>query len=706
MPASDLHGPWSSIRRAPMVRIAMPFIAGITLGMVAEPSFEQAVWPLLAITLPALFVVLSPHDVLERWKRGALLATWYCLAGLAWQSLRDTERDPRAPWVGDDHGPYLVRVSVVNSANPRSTRADADLIAGFRRDGAEPLRGRVMLTVFGDSAMRPQAGDQLLIDAELERIEREPDPGGFDRRAWARSRGITHEVLVGQDDWLRVGHERQWTDLFTAARDRVARWIGSSKLPKREQALVKALVLGLRDDLDTEQRDAFARSGTIHVLAVSGMHVGLIYAGLGFLLSWWGKGPRSRVARGLLVLAALWGYSGITGGSPSVLRAAFMFSVFTLAGMGRRQTDHLNSLFAAALCLLLWDPSMLLQAGFLLSFLAVLGIVLWYRPLLALWSPEAWLVKQAWSLTVVSFSAQLLTAPLCMWLFKAFPIWFLPANLIVVAVASIAVYGGVALIVFHAVPYLGEALANGLEFLLRIVSASTSFFASLPYAYVPVRIGALDTVLLYAVILSVTAQAHWRWRGMWRVAVVCLSLVLLSGAYRARQAAQRSAFVVYDNYHGMMAGLVHGRSLVLVSAANSLLAEGSAMKRIEQHARAWGIDEVVPAGADLFSTQAVVHRASTMAAARWRSPDLDIRFISGKSAISPCERVADVLVLHDLDRMPHLSELCPARHWVIATGVRRFVCRELIALGQERGIPVHWVRNDGAFVLSAGLPFD
>lgn len=130
------------------------------------------------------------------------------------------------------------------------------------------------------------------------------------------------------------------------------------------------------------------------------------------------------------------------------------------------------------------------------------------------------------------------------------------------------------------------------------------------------------------------------------------------------------------------------------------------MKRIEQHARAWGIDEVVPAGADLFSTQAVVHRSSTMAAARWRSPDMDIRFISRKSAISPCERVADVLVLHDLERMPHLAELCPARHWVIATGVRRFVCRELIALGQERGIPVHWVRNDGAFVLSAGLPFD
>jgi len=701
MPASDLHGPWSVIRRAPMVRLAVPWIAGIALAHAADPQPERAVLPVLGITLPALFIVLSPHLQLQRWKRGVVLAAWLCAAGFAWQALRDPKHDPLGPWAGPPQGPYLVRVEAVSSVTPRSVRADAGLIAAFNRDRTTAMRGLILLTVIGDSLQGPVPGDLLLLDGDLEPIARVPDPGGFDRQAWARGRGIAHEMLVGRDDWLRVGHERRWTDLFQAAREQVGRWIEDSALPLRDRALVKALVLGLRDELDAGQRDAFARSGTIHVLAVSGMHVGLIYTGLAFLLQWMGKGPRARLWRGLIILAALWGYAGITGGSPSVMRAAFMFSVFTVAGIGRRQTDHLNSLFAAAFFLLIADPAMLLQASFLLSFLAVWGIVLWYRPLLALWSPETWLLKQAWSLTVVSFSAQLLTAPLGMWLFKAFPIWFLPANLIVVVAASLAVYGGVALIALHMVPVVGAALAWLMEALLGLVSAATEFFASLPCAYAPVRVDALQMTLLYVVIICVAAHARWRWRGMWRSAILGLACVIAIGAFTARKAAERSVFVVYDSHQGMMAGLVQGRSLVLVSASDSVLAGRAASTRIEQHSRAWGIEEVLPAGTDLYSRTAIALGGTVMGGGRWRSDGLDVRFLSSDRASAKCQKAADVLVLHDMNQLPDTSALGEARHWVIGPNVHAWIRRRLVELGASRGIAVHVVKADGAFVLPA-----
>lgn len=122
-------------------------------------------------------------------------------------------------------------------------------------------------------------------------------------------------------------------------------------------------------------------AGTIHILAVSGTHVGFIYLMLLFMFRWWGGGHKARLLRGVIILLALWCYAGLTGGSPSVLRATIMFTLFTLAGMSRQRASPLNSLFSAAFILLLADPHMLVEIGFQLSFLAVLGLILFHAPI-------------------------------------------------------------------------------------------------------------------------------------------------------------------------------------------------------------------------------------------------------------------------------------------------------------------------------------
>ncbi|MFN3875817.1 MAG: ComEC/Rec2 family competence protein, partial [Flavobacteriales bacterium] len=406
-----------------------------------------------------------------RWLRGAALIVWLVMAGLGWQALRAPQGDPFGLGAGGAEGPWLVRVTSLSAVRERRIVAEGVALARIAGQSPEPRRGKVLLTLLreGGQAVAPAVGDAVWVDGELAAIGRTPDPGGFDRAARAEACGLAHELLAPAGHWRIAGHERRWTDAFQHARAGIAAWLDASGMAPRELALVKALVLGLRDELDGEQRTAFARSGTIHVLAVSGMHVGLVYAALMYALGRLGKGARARWARGMLVLAALWGYAGLTGASPSVVRAAFMFSLFALAGFSRRQPDHLNSLFAAAFFLLLYDPGLLTQAGFQLSFLAVLGIILFYAPLSRIWSPASRLLRQAWGLVAVSASAQLLTAPLAMVLFKAFPIWFLPANLVVVSAVSLAVYGGAALIALSWVPLLGEALALALQALLRFL---------------------------------------------------------------------------------------------------------------------------------------------------------------------------------------------------------------------------------------------
>lgn len=383
--------------RAPMLRAALPFMAGIMLARWL-PYGPVPWWVLLvAMLLLQVRAVWWRLSFAGRWLPGAAVLAFWCAGGALWQQLNDPLR------AGDigrhaeaGGGTWLAELRSVTNVPGRTLRGELRIL-GVHRDGeTTPARGRLLATLMLDGQAKvPAVGDRLWLDAVPRAIDRAPDPGGFDRRQWAASRGVGHEVFAGADRWIAIPGGGHWTDVFHPMRDRVADWLVASGLPTRERAIVKALVLGSRNELDDTQKAAFARSGTMHVLAVSGMHVGLIYAVFATLFAWMGQRRNARWLRGLLLLVVLWSYAGLTGASPSVMRASFMFSCFALAGMLGRRPEALNTLATAALVLLLIDPLMLGQLSFQFSFLAVLGIVLFYDPLHRLWLPEGRLMRYA-----------------------------------------------------------------------------------------------------------------------------------------------------------------------------------------------------------------------------------------------------------------------------------------------------------------------
>ncbi len=701
----DLFGPWSTIRRAPMVRIVSPFLLGLVIGLKFNPTPFQAGAVVLLITPPVLLTVLLPSTPASRWQRGLLLMIWFFSFGLCWYSVRSPQNDPlHVAGRADHEGAWAMRIEAINGVTAKLVRADASLLAVADRDGLRPVRGTVMLSLMRAQELPlPQVGDRMWVQATMEPIARIADPGGFDRKGWAASRGITWEAFVGADDQHVVDHPWQWTDLFIAARQRINAWLVASGLPKRERALVKALVLGERDELDNEQKNAFARSGTIHVLAVSGMHVGLIFAALSFVTGWWGQRVHARWLRAVLVLLALWSYAGLTGASPSVLRATVMFSLFTLAGLARQNTDHLNSLFAAALVLLLWDPAMMLHLGFLLSFLAVLGIILFYRPLLAWWSPGNWVLRQIWSLAAVSIAAQTLTTPLSLYAFKAFPVWFLPANIVVVTVAGFAVYGSVALLVLFKVPVIGAAIAWLLTQLLRIVGWSTDLFAALPGAYPAVRANFADMLLLYALVLALGAWWLWSWRSMKWLSFAMVAAVLVSLGMNAQRSHTRSAFVVYDERNGFLAGMLCGRELNVLASADSIITSDYTKLKLERHGRAQGLlrthTAVIGGATDVAAT---VIGSTILADGRWRSEHFDVLFISGGGPFRvPNGKVLDAVVLADMGYVEEeeLQPLADVSSLIVLAGGIPWRTRDRVRTWCEaHQVACHDVREQGAFI--------
>lgn len=699
--------PFNAIAHAPMARFVVPFALGIAMAMVRPLAPLHGIVALAVVTASLGLVLLLPTLRLSRWQRGIALATWCFIFGACWQSLRDSAVDPlHLSRDADTEGPWAVRITALNGASEKLLRSDAEVVGRWSEGAWKPRKGSAMVALLrGEDGATVKPGDLLLVNAPMLPIDRVPDPGGFDRRAWAAARGIHWELFAPRTEWTRAGHLSAWTDAFDATRDRIAGWLEESGMPLRQRALVKALVLGLRDELDGEQKDAFVRSGTVHVLAVSGTHVGFIYAILLFMSGWWGGGRKARWARGALVLLALWGYAGLTGACPSVLRATIMFSLFTVAGMFDQRSDGVNNLFAAGLLLLLWDPHMLMEIGFQLSFLAVLGILLFYAPLESSWQPRNWLLRRAWSLCAVSIAAQVLTTPLSLFLFKAFPIWFLPANLVVVTAAGFAVYGAVALLLLYKVPFIGAALTWAMTQLVAAVDRATVFFAELPGAYPAVRIGLPEMLLLYVLVGAIGGLLLWHWRSMRWVAGGALCLLLLCGIIRSEQDRGRDVFTVYDDRHTLQASMVHGNELVLLCHPDSFAAGPWIQAKAERHQRFAGLDAPQFLAPEQLAAANLQRTGSTLAGGGyWSSLAWRVAFVSGTSPF-PSDSIRhhfDALVLHDVSYLDdgELDHMLAATDRVVLAAPLRWSVRNTVRdRCRALGIACHDVRDQGAFIL-------
>lgn len=669
--------------RAPMLRAAVPFMLALFVARWRPLPLAWG-WSFLALGLAVwLWAAFRHRSYAARWVHGAAFFLLVFAFGLLWQALHndrafrhhvDHFQERATGWELEVNAPPVDHGRTVRAW----TVARAALVDGTW----QPATGGVLLTLLTDSTRAlPGQGDKLVVKAAVEPIARVPVPGGFDVRQWAAGRGVFHQAFAPAGRWRQAGDGHRGPDLFEQARTRINAWLRASGLPDRDRALVKALLLGQRDELDTDQTQAFVRSGTIHVLAVSGAHVGIIYAALLWALVWLAKDLRGRLVRGLAALLVLWWYAGLTEFAPSVLRATVMFSMFTMAEMTRWRVEPLNNLAASAVLLLLWDPSMLFQLSFQLSFLAVLGIVVFYGPLHRLWEPPNGILRFLWSIAAVTIVAQAFTLPLCLYVFQAFPLWFLPANMAIVGLITVAVYVGIALVALHAVPVLGPMVAALMKGLLLLLGFLSGFFAGLPSAYPALRVGWWGMLGLYVLVACIGAWAMGRKLWARQAALATVAALFLGWAWTARQRNAQRAFVAYPQRDGFTCAFVEGRTLHLFSTGMDEHME----RHVGEHVRHAGIRQVtVERGLPGMVTQAGRRYV----------------FLSGGDGRGmPAAASGAALVLCGQGQW-HRDTLgrMGAGEWVLGSDLDGSARWRLRKQAHELGIPVFDMRVSGAYV--------
>lgn len=471
--------------KAPFIRLLLALAAGIAAQWYLPQSLSVLLictGVCMAVVMAYSFTAVTTRYRLRVLNGFCLFLLVACTGGLAvW--LQDIRND--VAWFGHSYQPgdyvqVTIQEPLVEKAN--SFKAVAAVNAVYKGQSATATNGEVLLYFKKDSLLPPlQYGSRLMLSPRLQRVKNAGNPGSFNYQRYSLFQGLTHQVyLTAQDYMVLPGTSKsRFRQFLYNSRSWVIATLRKFIPGEKEQGLAEALLIGYKDDLDKNLVQSYSNTGVVHIIAISGLHLGLIYWMLLTLTRPMKNITRLRWTRFLLIVAGLWLFSLLAGAGPSVLRSALMFSLIALGEVALRKTNIINTLAFSAFVLLCLNPFLLWDVGFQLSYAAVLSIVLFFQPV------YGWLLFQnkaldfVWKLTAVTLAAQVLTMPLSIYYFHQVPLLFPLANLIAVPLSSLILMGLLLLCGIGFLPavagFAGKILQEMIFFLNRYIEGLDQF---------------------------------------------------------------------------------------------------------------------------------------------------------------------------------------------------------------------------------------
>lgn len=547
-----------SWKQLPFLRLLVPLCTGILVQRyyAVPPSFFIA--GILAAVI-ALVVFLSYRFSLPyhwRWINGIFIGILFMSAGGILMYIADTRNNNR--WIGHylSGATYILAyIQEPLTEKPRSYKTTAKAEAIWRNGKWISVSGNLLLYISKSHADGLAYGRQILIRKQLQPITNRGSPGSFDYRQYCASQGIHYQVFLGAGDYRLTGRYsvNAFTGWLLRAREWVLRILKQSIPGEKEAGVAEALLIGYRNDLDQDLVQAYSHTGVVHIIAISGLHLGMIYGLMLALLKPFRKTKWIRWVKPGLILTVLWVFCLLTGAAASILRSAVMFT-FIIAGesLGRK-TQVYNTLAASAFCLLAYRPWFLWDAGFQLSYTAVLGILLFMKPLYRLIYCPNKLLNGIWQLNAITLSAQVFTLPLVLYYFHQFPNLFLFTNFIAVPLSGIILYGELLLLMAQGIPAVGVYTGKAVSFSIQLMNGLIERTDRLPFSVTAhIHISLPATCMLYLCIIFMTA-----WLFLKRPFYAVLSLAALTAAIivenpilekRARQPTFAPPFSTHTGY--------------------------------------------------------------------------------------------------------------------------------------------------------------
>ena len=390
-----------------------------------------------------------------------------------------------------------------------------------------------------------QIGDKIASNFTIQAIPRSKNPHSFDYAQYLFNQGISGSAYLDTIIYLPadINLVNTCKQALEFSRQAILTQL-SECIPDLEQlAIAQALLIGHKGTITPELRANFQKSGAMHVLAVSGLHVGIIYLLISQFLFFL---PNKSLTKSIFMILGILSYALLTGASPSVMRAALMFSLLRIGIASKRNINIYNILAASACLLTLWNPFIILNVGFQLSYAALLSILYFYKKIYLLYISSNWLIDKFWQLSAVSIAAQIGTFPLTLFYFNQFPNYFLLSNFIAIPLATIIVYLGIATIAMAYFPYMQSILAKGLSIVLKGLIVCLDWIAELPFALSQGwNISLLELIMLYSIILLSMAAISFRKKLIIYLILLNFALLNLVTLYETIKSSYENELNVY-----------------------------------------------------------------------------------------------------------------------------------------------------------------
>jgi competence protein ComEC len=563
----------------PFVRIFLFFTAGIYLSLKIDLFRNTSPLALAGIVLLLLIVafMLLPKRLPYRWHwiKGVVLGLALMFTG----ALVTTVHYPRQKLnMNPVKGTFL---GVVNS-QPAETEKTVKVKVKLLKEvdsSTIVLPANVLLYFEKDTINRLRYGDEVLFAATLKVPDKPANPEEFDYGVFLKVRGIAFVGFVPGGSFRIVGNNppSRLVGFAIRLRQKILKSLRANGLSGNEYAVAAAIVLGYDEVMDDAIRQNYQRAGAMHVLCVSGLHVGVIYLVMMTLLQFLNTSKRRKILKAVLLLLSVWMYALLTGLAPSVMRATVMISFIIVGNEVERDKDAYNTLAMSALFLLLYNPGFLFDVGFQLSYAAVLGIVTFYRPVYRLLYFKNGLLNKAWAATAVSVAAQLGAFPVAAHYFHFLPTWFLVSNLIVMLLSTVIISTGLLFIVVSSIPLVSGWVALVLSGLIYLMNYLIEWVGKLPWSgvddiYFPwVKVTLVYLLLLFGYRLFLKKEHNF----VIPLLSTVLLLILFQVVHRFETETQ-SKIVVYDvgSKHEAV-DFISGKNHVLLCDSALLKATGT-----------------------------------------------------------------------------------------------------------------------------------
>jgi competence protein ComEC len=685
-------------KEAPFLRLVVPFIGGIIAQQYLQASiyFSLCIFAISILSLIAFNLIKGFAQFKLYWLNGLFLNTSLFVIGMMLVYFQDISHNKN--WINNSYkngDTVIVTLQEPLVEKQKSFKALAN-VKYIINGKAKPVKGSILLYFKKDSSLSSLTyGSQIIFNKALEPIRNSGNPGSFDYERYCAFRGIYHQIFLKPNEFvvLTGKNENPLKGFLFATREKTLHVFQTYLPHEKERGLAEALMIGYKDDLDKKLQESFTNTGVVHIIAISGLHLALVYAMLVFMLKPFSKSRYFRIASPIILILSIWLYSLLSGASPSVMRATVMLSFIIFGESFRKKTSIYNSLSASAFLLLCYNPFLLWEVGFQLSYLAVLSIVIFRKPIYDLIYIKNKSLDFIWQLAALSLSAQILTSPISIFHFHQFPNYFLITNIVAVPLASIALFGSLLLCLVSFIPILAMLIGFVLQKIIWLLNSFIEHMETMPGGlWNFLQINIVQTILIYACITAFSIWLLKKNKNSFLIGATFLLGFIGLRTFSFWQSYQQHKMIVYNMPQHQAIDFMDGRSYYF--KGDSILLEDGFLQNFH------------------LNPSRVMHRVSEQAKPNPFSLGKNlfefgpkrIFLIDGNiSVMEPAKKIkVDVIVIsrNPSLKISHLANAFDCPQWVFDASSSAWKIKKWQEECEQLGLSCHSVVDKGAFVLN------